>query len=98
MMGNDKVKFTQIKKRKILSTWQHKNRKVGLVSFICCDPNEDYYFAISCFEKRCGLNECNRREYGCNKYVYYNSLNNGLLYKSFDECAEAVDQWFKIWE
>ena len=91
------MKFTKIKKRKVLETWQHKDRKTGLVSFIYCNLDGDYYFAVSCFDKRCGLKECVENKVDCDMYVYYNSLNDGLLYKSFDDCAEAVDQWFKIW-
>lgn len=91
------MKFTKIKKRKVLRTWQHKNRKTGLVSFIFCDPSEDYYFIISCFEKRCGFSECIKNEKYCDKYVFYNSLVNGLVYENFDECREAVIQWHKVW-
>ena len=92
------MKFTQIKKRKILKTWQHKDRKTGLVSFIYCDLNGDYYFAISCFEKRCGLERCIGNRKNCNMYVYYNSLYDGLVYGDFDECKDAVIQWYKVWE
>lgn len=91
------MKFTQIKKRKILKTWQHKNRKTGLVSFIYCDLNEGYYFAVSCFEKRCGLKECVKDKKNCSRYVFYNSLNDSLLYGNFDECRKAVIEWFKVW-
>ena len=91
------MKFTKIKKRKILETWQHKNRKTGLVSFIYSNPNGDYYFAISCFNKRCELQECIEDKMNCDMYVYYNSLDQGLMYNSFDECREAVIQWYMVW-
>lgn len=91
------MKFIQIKKRKILKTWQNKNRKLGLVSFIYCNPNGDYYFAISCFEKRCGLQKCIDNKEDCDMYVFYNSLDEGLVYENFDECVEAVIQWYKVW-
>lgn len=89
------MKFTKIKKRKVLETWQHKNRKTGLVSFIYLNPKRDYYFVISCFNKRCGLEKCVKEN--CNMYVYYNSLDQGLMYNSFDECREAVIQWYMVW-
>lgn len=89
------MKFTKIKKRKVLETWQHKNRELGLVSFIYYDPYGYYYFAIACFGKRCGLQECNKNN--CDKYVYYNSLEQGLWYESFDDCSKAVNKWYRIW-
>ncbi len=91
------MKFTKIKKRKVYETWQHKDRKTGLVSFIYCDPNRDYYFAISCFEKRCGLERCIGNKKNCNMYVFYNSLNEGLVYGDFDECKNAVEEWYRVW-
>jgi len=87
------VKFKQIKKRKVYQTWQHKNRKTGLASFIYCNPNGEYHWVISCFIKRCGLKECIKEN--CDKYVYYNSLDDKLIYKYFDECKDAVIEWHK---
>ena len=88
------MKFTKIKKRKVLETWQHKNRKTGLVSFIYCSPNKDfYYFSVLCFTKRCGRKECLKKK--CSMYVYYNSLSDSKTYGSFDECSDAVVQWHK---
>jgi hypothetical protein len=95
-MENDEVKFKKIKKRKILQTWQHKNRKTGLTSFIFCYPNGNYYyFTIVCFIKRCGLKKC-VKENCCYERVYYNSLNDYILYKSFDDFDEAVINWHKV--
>ena len=94
------MKFTKIKKRKFLETWQHKNRKTGIVSYIYSNPNGDYYFVISCFIKRCGLKECirDRDKENCDKHVYYNSLDDELLYRDFDECRKAVIRWHRVWE
>ena len=89
------MKFTKIKKRKIYETWQHKNRKTGIITTIHSNPNGSYHFIISCFIKRCGLKKCVKDN--CNQYFYYNSLENGFCYNSFDECAEAVNQWYKSW-
>jgi len=94
-MENDEVKFTQIKKRKYYPTWQHKNRKNGLASFIYCNPNGEYHWVISCFIKRCGKQVCVRGRENCNRSIYYNSLDKGLVYSSFEECAEAVDYWYQ---
>ena len=88
------MKFTKIKKRKIYETWQHKNRKTGIISYIYGNPNGDYYFTITCFTKRCGLQECVKDD--CNLYVYYNSLENGLRYESFDKCREGVIRWHQL--
>jgi hypothetical protein len=88
-----KVKFTEIKKRKIYKTWFHKNRRIGLISYIFHLPNGDYHFYISCFKKRCGLEKCIKDD--CNMYVSYNSLNYGLQYDSFEKCRQAVIQWHK---
>ena len=93
-MENDEVKFSKIKKRKVYETWQHKNRKTGLVSFIYLNPNGNYHWIINCFIKKCGLDKCIIKN--CDKHVYYNSLNKGLQYKSFEECRNAVIQWHKI--
>lgn len=88
-----KVKFKKIKKRKVLETWQHKNRKTGLVSYIYCSPNNNYYyFTILCFIKRCGRKECIKK---CDLYMYYNSLDESKTYSSFDECRNDVIQWHK---
>ena len=89
------MKFTQIKKRRVLETWQHKNRKTGLVSFVFRNPNGNYYFTISCFIKRCGLQECVKD--GCDMYVYYNSLDQGLVYGNFNDCREDVIRWYMVW-
>lgn len=88
------MKFTKIKKRKIYETWQHKNRETGLVSFIFHIPNGNYHFYITCFKKRCGLDKCIKDN--CDLYISYNSLENGLCYKSFDECKKVVVQWHKM--
>jgi len=90
------VKFTKVKKRKYLETWFNKNRKTGLISIIYCDPTGNYHWVINCFIKRCGFKRCIRDEENCNKYLYYNSLDDGLIYGSFDECREAIVKWFKI--
>lgn len=90
------MKFKKIKKRKVYETWQHKNRKTGLVSFIYCNPNGEYHWVVSCFVKRCGFEKCIRNEENCDQSVYYNSLSNGLVYKSFDECAEVVIRWHRF--
>lgn len=87
------MKFIKIKKRKYYETWFHKNRKIGLLSVIYCNPNGEYHWAISCFVKRCGLKECVREN--CEKFVYCNSLNTGLVYKSFEECKQAVIEWHR---
>lgn len=89
------VKFTKIKKRKIYETWQHKNRETGLVSFIFHIPNGSYHFYIACFKKRCGLDRCIKED--CYMYVYYNSLENGYYYKSFEDCRKAIINWHKTW-
>ncbi len=90
------MKFTKIKKRKVYETWQHKNRKTGLVSFIYCDPSDEYHWVVSCFIKRCGLSRCTRDEKNCDMYIYYNSLDDELLYKSFEECVDAVIEWHRL--
>ncbi|MFA7157437.1 MAG: hypothetical protein WC123_07095, partial [Bacilli bacterium] len=76
------MKFTKIKKRKVLETWFNKNRITGLITYIICN-NENYHFVIICFIKRCGLKKC-VKENCCYERVYYNSLNDYILYKSFD--------------
>ena len=91
------VKFTKIKKRKVYETWQHKNRKTGMVSYIYHSPDSDFYFSISCFNKRCGLYECECIKDSCDMYVYYNSLDGGVLYTSFEECVKAVKHWYEVW-
>ncbi len=88
------MKFTKIKKRKIYETWQHKNRETGIVSYIFYIPDGNYHFHINCFKKRCGLDQCVKDN--CDKYVYYNSLENGLWYESFEDCREAVIEWHRI--
>lgn len=91
------VKFKQIKKRKILETWQHKNRKTGLVSLIFHSPTYNYYFAISCFEKKCGLEKCAKGQSKCDQIVYYNSLDDGVMYASFCEVKDAIEEWHRVW-
>lgn len=87
------MKFTKIKKRKVLETWQHKNRKTGLASYIYCNPNGEYYFVVLCFLKKCGLQKCAKEN--CTERIYYNSLEQGILYNSFDKCRETVIKWHK---
>jgi len=87
------VKFTKIKKRKYYHTWQHKNRKTGLLSIIHYNPNGYYHWIVSCFLKRCGKQVCARGKEYCDRSVYYNSLDKGLVYESFKECVEAVVHW-----
>ena len=88
------MKFTKIKKRKVYETWQHKNRETGLISYIFYLPYGSYHFHISCFKKRCGLNYCIKDD--CDMYVSYNSLENGFMYESFEECRKAVIKWHKV--
>lgn len=87
------MKFTKIKKRKYLETWQHKNRKTGVASYIVCNPNYEYYFAIACFTKKCGLSKCALKN--CTERIHYNSLEDGIFYNSFKECEVALNQWYK---
>lgn len=89
------MKFYQIKKRKVLKTWQHKDRSNGLASYIYCNPRGYYYFVITCFEKRCGFEECIQGD--CDLYVYYNSLDDVFIYDTFDECVNAVEEWHRVW-
>lgn len=88
------MKFTKIKKRKIYETWQHKNREIGLISYIFYLPGGSYYFHISCLKKRCGLDRCVKDD--CDMYVYYNSLENGYCYESFEDCRKAIIEWYRI--
>ena|GEM_PF-3491722 len=87
------MKFKEIKKRKVYKTWQHKNRKTGILTSIYYNPNGKYHWVICCFIKRCGLHKCTGDN--CDKRIYYNSLEQGLEYESFDECLEALNQWYK---
>lgn len=48
-----------------------------------------------CFNNKCGLNYPVCIKEKCGRYVSYNSLNEGLSFKSFDECREAVIKWHK---
>lgn len=89
------MKFTKIKKHKILETWQHKNREIGIVSYIYRIPNGGYHFRISCFKKRCGLDQCVKDD--CDLYVCYNSLKYGFYYYNFEECRDAVIEWHRVW-
>lgn len=41
-----------------------------------------------------GLDQCVKDN--CDMYIYYNSLENGLWYESFDECRKAIIEWHKI--
>ncbi len=87
------MKFTKIKKRKIYHTWINKNRRTGLLSTIYGNPNGGYHFVVSCFKKRCGLMICTKEN--CDTQVFYNSLDEGLIYNTFEECRDAVIRWHK---
>ena len=90
------MKFKKIKKRKYYQTWQHKNRKTGLLSLIYCNPSGYYHWVVCCFIKRCGRQVCVKSKEDCVQSVHYNSLDKELVYESFKECIEAIVTWHRL--
>jgi hypothetical protein len=79
------VQFKKIEKWNIYETWQHKDRRTGIVSYIRKMPknfknNEYYHFQIS---------SANSKKYD----IRYDSIDDLQIFNTFDETKDAVKNW-----
>lgn len=76
------MKFKEIKKRKVYKTWQNKNRRIGIVSYIYQSPKNFFHFSIFCAKQN----------------IKYSSLEDNLIYETIEEVEKAIIQWHKIYK
>lgn len=83
------MRFNKIKTRKIYETWSYWDRRTGVIVYIYKTPknvinyndNEYYHFSIS--SARSKVSDIN-----------YSSLNDKLLYNTFEDTEYAIIDWW----